>query len=121
MRLQKTEKHCPECHTPMVLSMEYEVAPHFVAIINHEIKIIVDNEIVLPGIDIRYRLCGIVYYANYHFVCRVVDKSGGIWYHDGQNNNNQVLYYGNIVNFSTKQLQSVGAFQMRMLLYTDYF
>ena len=75
--------------------------------------------IALPGIHNRCRLCGIIYCANYHFVCRFVNRSGGIWYYDGQNNNN-MLYYGNIVNFATKQHVSAGPNEMCMLLYTDY-
>ena len=65
----------------------FNAAPSFVAFNTHDVKICVDNQIVFPEIDQMYRLCGIVYYpphiAQKHFVCRFIDKSGGVWFHDG--------------------------------------
>ncbi|KAI1783544.1 hypothetical protein LXA43DRAFT_903373, partial [Ganoderma leucocontextum] len=54
-----------------------------------------------------YRLCGIIYYADYHFVCRVIDQSG-----------EQASYYGNIVNLNMKKLQTVGDYTIYLLIYT---
>ncbi|KAI0741505.1 hypothetical protein C8Q80DRAFT_1110586 [Daedaleopsis nitida] len=65
-----------------------------------------------------YRLCGIVYYTSFHFVCRVFDKSGDVWYHDGAENNAEVLYYGSIVNWTGKKLRTAGKYDMSILLYT---
>ena len=103
----------------MVQSIQYDAAPHFIFVVNHEIKILIDNNVVFPGIESGYRLCGIIYFANYHFVCRIIDKNGGVWYHDGNDNNSQVLYYGNIINFSAKKLQNAGNYEMRLAIYTN--
>ncbi|TFK81730.1 hypothetical protein K466DRAFT_501649 [Polyporus arcularius HHB13444] len=65
-----------------------------------------------------YRLCGIIYYKPSHFVCRIIDKSGGAWYHNGTANGGKVVYYDNIVNYNHKKLQSAGDYVMAMLLYT---
>ena len=68
----------------------------------------VDNQTVFPD-DQMYCLCRIVYFSKKkqkHFVCIFID-SGGVWYHDGAENGEKVLYYGNIVNFPYKKLQTV--------------
>ncbi|KAI0749945.1 hypothetical protein C8Q80DRAFT_1100248 [Daedaleopsis nitida] len=65
-----------------------------------------------------YRLCGIIYFTPSHFVCRFIDKSGGVWYHDGAENDAKVLYNGNMVNWSGKKLQEAGKYKMSILLYT---
>ncbi|RDX40901.1 hypothetical protein OH76DRAFT_1365452 [Lentinus brumalis] len=65
-----------------------------------------------------YRLCGIVYHKPSHFVSRIIDKSGGVWYHDGIANGGKVVYYDNIVNYNHKKLQTTGDYVMAMLLYT---
>ncbi|RDX40042.1 hypothetical protein OH76DRAFT_1359799 [Lentinus brumalis] len=69
-----------------------------------------------------YRVCGIVYHADdaagKHFVCRFIDKSGGVYFHDGAKYKDQVVYYDNIVNFPPKKLQTVDKYVMKMVIYT---
>ena len=81
-------------------------------------KVVIENQIILPGVNQMYRLCGIVYYHSNHFVCRFIDKSGGVWYHDGIETKSNVLYYDNVVNYSGKKLQTTGSYTMCLLLYT---
>ncbi|KAF8582903.1 hypothetical protein K439DRAFT_1647404 [Ramaria rubella] len=52
-------------------------------------------------------LAGIVYYdaMRQHFVARVVDKQGDIWYHDGINTRNRCVYEGNVSAFDSTQLR----------------
>ncbi|RDX51414.1 hypothetical protein OH76DRAFT_1346657 [Lentinus brumalis] len=69
-----------------------------------------------------YQVCGIVYYADddggKHFVCRFIDKAGGVWFHDGAKYKDQVVYYDNVVNFQPKKLQTVDKYGMKMVIYT---
>ncbi|TFK78598.1 hypothetical protein K466DRAFT_507055, partial [Polyporus arcularius HHB13444] len=53
-----------------------------------------------------------------HFVCRFIDKSGGVYFHDGAKYKDQVVYYDNIVNFPPKKLQTVDKYVMKMVIYT---
>ena len=94
----------------------YEKAPNILAFITTD-KVVIENQITLPEIHQMYRLCGIVYYNNQHFVCRFVDQSGGIWYHDGITTKDQVQYCGNTVNYSAKKLQTSGEYVMSLLIY----
>ena len=82
----------------------------------------VDNQTVFPD-DQMYCLCRIVYFSEKrkqkHFVCKFIDRSGGVWYHDGAENEEKVLYYGNIVNFPYKKLQTVDTkYIMKLVIYT---
>ena len=106
--IQKSNKPCPSCQTLMCKASRYDQVPPFLLFICHDIKVKVQNEFTFPGINQRYRLCGIIYFANYHFVCRVIDKSGGVWYHNGNENNNKSLYIGNIVNYDSKSCRPQG-------------
>jgi len=43
---------------------------------------------------ITYILNGVIYFGNYHFTSRIIDKSGLIWFHDGIATGNDVIYEG---------------------------
>ena len=91
LAIQKTTSACPQCDRSMQKIQKYEKAPNIIAFITTD-KVVIENQITLPEIHQMYRLCGIVYYHNQHFVCRFVDQSGGIWYHDGITTKDQVQY-----------------------------
>ena len=38
-----------------------------------------------------YRLTGLIYGDGNHFVSRIIDTSGGIWYHDGMSTGNRCI------------------------------
>ena len=104
LRTQKTDLDCPKCGRHLQVYCEYQSAPYFIGFITHDVKVFVDNQIVLQDVDQMYRVCGIVYHKDddtgKHFVCRFIDKAGGVWFHNGVKYKDQVVYYDNIVNFS---------------------
>ena len=103
----------------MLRYLKYTSPPPFVVFITHNLKICVDNQIVFPEVDQMYCLCGIIYINSSHFVCRFIDKSGGVWYHDGAEYKEHVLYYNNIINFPYQKLQTVDKkYQMTLVVYT---
>ena len=116
LSIQRTTSTCPQCGRSMQKIQKYEKAPNIIASITTD-KVVIENQITLPEIHQMYRLCGIVYYHNQHFVCRFVDQSGDIWYHDGIATKDQVQYCGNIVNYSAKKLQTSGEYVMSLLIY----
>ena len=117
LMLQNTEEQCPTCHRHMVKVENYINAPNIFALIMTTTAVI-ETSIILPGTDQMYRLAGIIYYHDCHFVCRVIDKSGQVWFHDGVENGDTALYEDNIVNIPMKKLQCKGNYVMSMLLYT---
>ncbi|KAI0083344.1 hypothetical protein BDY19DRAFT_863585, partial [Irpex rosettiformis] len=53
-----------------------------------------------------YRLAGIIYFGDFHFTCRIVDKEGGIWYNDGIETGSQSQYESHIDNMHSQLLQT---------------
>lgn len=47
------------------------------------------------GEDQMYSLTGLIYADGHHFVCRLIDKQGCVWYHDGMAGTNCV-YQGQV-------------------------
>jgi len=46
----------------------------------------------LTGTDLNYRLAGIVYFGNMHFVVRIIRQNGQIWFHDGITTHCNLIY-----------------------------
>lgn len=90
-QMQETELPCPQCveltqnHRMQKIIKITSVPDLIIAGQNHE-----DN-IIAPYIKIPFgnklytlRLRGIVYGGQFHFICKVINIDGTIWYHDGQ-------------------------------------
>ena len=116
--IQKSEKICPNCARPMIKQVTYIEPPNFITCVVYKLKIEVESQITIPGHLQLYRLCGIVYFAPNHFVARIVDKSGGVWYHDGYEIGEEVKYVGNIVNMNSKELLKHKKYTASLLIYT---
>jgi len=50
----------------------------------------------LTGTDLDYRLAGIVYFGDAHFVARIIREDGQIWFHDGITTRRNLIYEGSI-------------------------
>ena len=89
-------------------------------------KMRLDYQIVFPEVDQMYRLCGVVYIStdklSKHFVCRIIDKSGGVWYHDGAQPgimSETVTYIDNIIHMPFQKLQTIQKdYIMTLAVYT---
>ena len=114
-----TSKMCGSCGGSQVKVMSYgEHAPNFLYLIAYGINLQVETEIKLPDESERYRLCGVIYFGQGHFVSRIVDKSGEIWYHDGARTGENVKYEKNILNISNHGWQKARSFDVSAYLYT---
>ena len=85
------------------------------------ISVKIETEIKLPESNERYRLCGVIYFDKWHFVARIVDKSGGIWYHDGMKTGERVKYEKNMVSISNAGWLEAKKFRITALLYMKVF
>jgi len=45
---------------------------------------------------IAYRLRGLIYWGDFHFVSRIIDKSGQVWFHDGMTTGSSCQWEGMI-------------------------
>ena len=49
---------------------------------------------------IAYRLRGLIYWGDFHFVSRIIDKSGQVWFHDGMTTGSSCQWEG-IIDLSS--------------------
>lgn len=117
--LNKENIIAPQCNRNLLRYLKYNVAPPFIAFTISELKMRVDNQVALQELNQMYRLCGIIYYGNNHFISWIIDRSGRVWLHDSAERKEQVLYYDNIINFPYQKLQTVNNnYIMTLILYT---
>ena len=83
---------CPPCSNSsrsgmMSIVNPFHSPPHlmFTSIIETNRYILIDYSFILStnNLNFRYMLKGVIYYGANHFVARIVDGQGWIWYHDG--------------------------------------
>ena len=115
---QKISIPCANCGDIITTTVTFSAPPPFIAFIVYDTKAKYTSQIILPNQHQLYRLCGIVYYANNHFVAQIIDKQGDIWYHDGYAQRDKVNYMTNILNINEKQLHKVGQYKASLLIYT---
>ena len=81
---QDCDLYCPSCDGELYVNYSYRgKGPAFLYLTIYACNPIIETEIRVPGENTIYRLCGVVYHRANHFVARIVDKSGNVWYHDG--------------------------------------
>ena len=115
---QKSEKASQNCVRPIIKALTHSHLPNFIAVNVYKIKVKVDNQISIPGHQQLYRLCNIIYFGSSHFVARIIDKLGGVWYNDSCESRKRVQYMGNIVNLSSKELIKVKRYLATVVIYT---
>ncbi|EIW53762.1 uncharacterized protein TRAVEDRAFT_77901, partial [Trametes versicolor FP-101664 SS1] len=65
-----------------------------------------------------YRLCGLIYFGKFHFTCRVVDRHGDVWFHDGMKTGTNLVPEGNVLTLDSSLLQKAGKRRVSVLVYT---
>ena len=83
---------CPQCQSGHVVSsMSYDTAPPLIAINIEGQKVPIEHSVSVPVDSTHtgtYKLCGIIYLGDFHFVAKIIDKkSNNIWYYDGASSN----------------------------------
>ena len=115
---QKSERKCSNCARPMIKQLTYTEAPNVVTCVVYKLKFEVENQITIPGHVHLYQLCSVMYFAPNHFVAKIVDRSGEVWYNDGFEMGESVEYIGNIVNMTSKDLLKHKRYTASLLVYT---
>ena len=89
-RQRQSQRDCPGCIlqqkiSKLSLSIHFERIPYLMIIEFSSPRYIIDWELKYDtdGLLFHFRLAGIIYSGQNHFICRVVDDSGMVWYHDG--------------------------------------
>ena len=116
--IQKSNRHCCQCNGgSSTLERHFTSSPMFMGVITHDINVQITSNLIHPDLNDLYRLCGVVYYHDFHFVCHIINKSGEIYYHDGQKLGTKVKYFNNVLNVSDTSLNKAGNYKSRLLIY----
>ena len=119
---KNTDRKCLACNGIQVKNLGYKnTTPNFLYLIASGINLQVETEIKLPYSGENYRLCGVIYHGNGHFVSRIVDKSGDIWYHDGASTGENVKYEKNVLSISNQGWQKVKHFNVTAYVFTKLY
>ena len=109
---------CPHCERMLYKSVKYEIAPGFIAFNVNTVKLEVTAQIKLPEQGI-YRLCGLIYFGEFHFTSRIVDHSGEVYYHDGMKTGEKLVFEGNLLTLDSKKLHKAKKRRLSVLIYTN--
>ncbi|KAH9899678.1 hypothetical protein C8Q73DRAFT_638274 [Cubamyces lactineus] len=82
---------CPHCGTGTNRYVDFDHAPPFLFVElqpTFSSQMVTCGRLVWPvrGVHRQWRLCGVIFLGANHFVCRYIDISGRVWYHDGMSN-----------------------------------
>ncbi|KZT23610.1 hypothetical protein NEOLEDRAFT_1069101 [Neolentinus lepideus HHB14362 ss-1] len=69
----------------------------------------------------KYHLTGIIYFGNYHFNCRFIDKKGNIWYNDGMETGRECRLDGNLSNVSLSDLNICRGKNIATVIYAQRY
>jgi hypothetical protein len=81
---------CSTCQTRLIKNRDHQRTPLLICfdLANLPGPITLSKQVYLPEQQpsmrrVKYRLCGVIYFGESHFVCRVIDRDGTVWSHDG--------------------------------------
>ena len=129
-RQRRSQVNCPECIlqqqlSKMCLTIDFERIPYLMVIGFSAPRYMIDWNLDYNINDIlfQFRLAGVVYGGQNHFVCRIVDDRGMIWYHDGIATGSGCLREGQLADIAeqTSYLQTTDYDgQLKDALYAIY-
>ena len=101
---EEIEKKCDMCQGNLYRQFRFAYAPPILALDissrsrsnSNELEINTMLNLTIQFEDHRYKLRGIIYFANFHFTSRIINENGMTWFHDGIATGNSVIYEGMI-------------------------
>lgn len=100
-----TDQTCYSCNQTLHQHLGRMSAQPFLVFTSPD-RLIIQWEPTLDVGDETYRLFGLIYYGEFHFTCRLVDRNGAIWFHDGQQIQRDCTYQGSIQNATPRMIQA---------------
>ena len=67
--------------------------------------------------DTVYLLCGMIYFADFHFTTRLITEVGDIWYQNSLHSPQSSIYEGNIESISGKILNNAKEKVLSIIIY----
>jgi hypothetical protein len=96
-----TRRRCRVCDEPFTQIADYKDLPQVIAFELRDKTTLLDSTILvkqLTGTQLTYRLAGVIYFGDMHFVARIIRQDGQIWFHDGITTQRNLIYEGSIAS-----------------------
>jgi hypothetical protein len=96
-----THRRCRVCGDTFAQCVDYVDLSHIIAFEVRDKSTSLDPFVSvkqLNDIVLKYRLAGIVYFGDMHFVTRIIRQDGQIWFHDGITTRRNLIYEGSIAS-----------------------
>ena len=96
-----TRRRCRVCGSPHAQTAEYVDLPNIIAFELKDQSTTLDTLLsvkLLTGTVLKYKLAGIVYFGDTHFVARILRQDGQIWFHDGITTRRNLIYEGSVAS-----------------------
>ena len=96
-----THRRCRECNDPYTRIAEYIDLPQVISFELRDKSTLLNSTLLVKqssGTDLVYKLAGIVYFGDMHFVARIIRQDGQIWFHDGITTQRNLIYEGSIAS-----------------------
>ena len=99
----KSMRKCRECASKVDYVYHFREPPPFI-VLSVSPDLVVNMERSMSASGYEYKLRGLIYHGEHHFSSRVIDSSGGIWFHDGIHTKRVCEYEGSIYEIDLKSL-----------------
>jgi hypothetical protein len=96
-----TRRKCRVCNEPYIQIADYIDLPQVIAFELKDRSTVLDSMVTVKqstGTDLTYRLAGIIYFGDMHFVARIIRQDGQIWFHDGITTQRNLIYEGSVAS-----------------------
>ena len=96
-----THRRCRVCSEPFAQIVDHVDLPRIIAFELKDKSTTLDTLISVKmwtGNVLEYKLAGIVYFGDMHFVARILRQDGQIWYHNGITTRRNLIYEGSIAS-----------------------
>ena len=94
-----THRRCRVCNDSYAQVVDYIDPPKIIAFEVRDKTTVLDTIVSvrqLTGADLNYRLAGIVYFDDVHFIACIIRQDSQIWFHDGITTHHNLIYEGSI-------------------------
>jgi hypothetical protein len=92
-----TRRRCRVCNDLYSCITNYIALPQVIAFEITDKETVLNRVIsvkLLSNTILNYRLAGIIYFGDMHFVARIIRQDGQIWFHDGITTQRSLIYEG---------------------------
>jgi hypothetical protein len=100
----KSSIKCSTCDSRIVRRYSLTHPVPFIHVLIDD-DLIVNMEHSMTICESIYTLIGMIQLGDFHFTSRIVDRNGGVWFHDGISTGHDLDYEGSLQNIDINMLQ----------------